>query len=60
MHSGALSIGRHGCSLIDEIQQLGILVRDREIDPIVTAARVHEEIGRIHPFLDANGRFARA
>lgn len=32
----------------------------KELHPIIKAGLVHYEIGRIHPFLDGNGRVARA
>lgn len=35
-------------------------MRNGEADVVETAAWAHQEIGRIHPFLDGNGRMARA
>lgn len=41
------------------LEKLRFMV-DEEGDPIETAAWAHQEIGRIHPYADANGRLARA
>ena len=37
----------------------GLGVLEGRLDPVETAAWVHQEIGHIHPFWDANGRTAR-
>ena len=34
-------------------------IKNKELDPIETAAWIHAEFVRIHPFIDGNGRTAR-
>jgi len=42
-----------------ELKEMAVKIKAQEIDPIAVAAYVHQQIGNIHPFDDANGRTAR-
>ncbi len=47
-------------AFVEQMKELGPQVIDRTVDGVAAAAWVHQEIGRIHPFEDANGRVARS
>lgn len=45
---------------VSEIKELAQKILNCEIDTIAAAAYIHQQLGIIHPFEDANGRVARA
>lgn len=46
-------------ALADRIQEIGLKIINREVDAVAAAAYVHQEIVKVHPFEDGNGRTAR-
>lgn len=52
-------IKREMVELSERIQEMALKVIHGELEAVAAAAFVHQEIGRIHPFEDGNGRLAR-
>ena len=52
----AKDVATHMDALIDWVQKS----IDEGVDPVIAAGIVHQEIAAIHPFVDGNGRTARA